>query len=112
MSWSLANPFNKLRILPLPCMYVFEIVVFTKKILMENKDTFTLNSDVHNYNTRQKDNLHVPHSETTLYQKNTLIEGITLYNKLGHDIKDLNTIRTFKSKLKAFLLNNMFYSVK
>lgn len=104
--------FKKLQILPLPCMYILEILIFTKKALLENKDSVTLNAEVHNYDTRQKRNLHVPHRETSLFQKSTLIEGITLYNKLPSEFKSLNSVHTFKNKLKAFLLNHTFYSTK
>jgi len=37
--------------------------------------------------------------------------GVRLYNKMPNRIKQLETFRDFKRKLKLFLLDNHFYSL-
>jgi hypothetical protein len=57
--------FKNLKILPLPSQYILSILLF----LVNNRDKFKLNSDVHNINTRQKYNFHHPSSNLSIYQK-------------------------------------------
>ena len=44
--------FKDLSILPLPCIYLFETIVYMKA----NLNTFSTNSDIHSYDTRHKNN--------------------------------------------------------
>jgi hypothetical protein len=42
--------FKSLHILPLPSLYIYEIVIYIKS----NSYDFTINSGLHSYNTRKK----------------------------------------------------------
>jgi hypothetical protein len=68
------------------------------------------NSDIHNYNTRRKLNLHVQYCKTVL-KKSVMNMGISLYNKVPDQIKQKDNFNSFKKGLRSFLLKHSFYSV-
>jgi len=101
--------FKKLCILPLPCQYILNILVFVKKHL-----EVTLNSvgDQHSYSTRNKYNFSLVEHRTVLYKKGCKYTGIVLYNKLPSYIKARNPLNQFRKELQSFLLHHCFYSIK
>jgi len=101
--------FSKLCILTLYSQYIFSILMFVVK----HKDIFTFNMELHKINTRHKLDLHVPSVNLTKVQKRVYYSGVTLYNSLPLDIKEVahNTLK-FKHVLKKFLLKNSFYSIE
>ena len=100
--------FKQLRILPLPSQYIFSILIF----VVTNKKLFQLNSQVHNIHTRYNDNLHLLSTGLTLVQKGVAYSGCKIYNHLPSQIKKIsNNIALFKTTLKKFLLQYIFYSV-
>jgi hypothetical protein len=100
--------FSKLGILILDSQYIFSIIMFVVK----HKDLFTINMDLHKINTCQKSDLHVPLVSLTKVQKGVYYSGITLFNSLPRNIKQVaHDIDKFKHKLKKFLIVNSFYSV-
>jgi len=100
--------FKQLRILPLPSQYIFSILIF----VVTNKKLFQLNSQVHNIHTRYNDNLHLLSTGLTLVQKGVAYSGCKIYNHLPSQIKKIsNNIALFKTMLKKFLLQYIFYSV-
>jgi len=48
--------------------------------------------------------------ELIFLKKNVINLGTKLYNKLPNYIKNLENLKTFKKQLKAFLLQQTFYS--
>jgi len=69
------------------------------------------NSDIYEYNTRRKQDLHVPSCNTSLVNRSVMNMGIRLYNEMPTRIKQLDILRDFKRKLKLFLLDHPFYSL-
>jgi hypothetical protein len=59
--------FRKLKILPLKSQYTLSLTLF----VINNKNYFKVNSEIHNINTRTKSNLHQPLSHLSTYQKGT-----------------------------------------
>jgi hypothetical protein len=57
--------FSKLGILTLYSQYIFSILMFVVK----HKDIFTINNELHNINTCQKLDFHVPSVRLTKVQK-------------------------------------------
>jgi len=55
------NLFKNLKILPLISQYIFSIAMF----VIKHKQQLTLNSEIHNINTRQHLNLHQPSPNLT-----------------------------------------------
>ena len=62
---SCRNLFKKLKILPLMSQYIFSITMF----IVKNKHQFTVNSEIHNINTRQHSNLHQPAPNLTGFKQ-------------------------------------------
>jgi hypothetical protein len=81
--------------------------------VVKNKDIFTINAELHNINTRQKLDFHVPSVSLTKVQKGVYYSGITLLNSLPLNIKEVaHDINKFKYVLRKFLMENSFYSVE
>jgi hypothetical protein len=68
--------------------------------VVKHTDIFTLNIELHKINTRYKLDLHVPSAKLTKVQKGVYYSGVTLYNSLPLDIKEVahNTLK-FKHEL-------------
>jgi hypothetical protein len=99
--------FKQLQILTLPSQYIYSLLVFVVK----NWGLFSLNSDIHNLNTRYKHDLHLPSTSLTLIQKGVLYSGSRLFNCLPLYIKNHSgDLRSFKRKLKHFLNEHSIYS--
>jgi len=104
---SCRNLFRTLGILPLPCLYISEMVCWIKYY----RGKLEYNLDLHEHDTRHKTDLHPLTCRTNLAKNNGLNMGIALYNKLPQNLKKLDMKHIFKNKVKKFLLQNVFYSV-
>lgn len=102
--------FPTLKILNIPCLYIFETIVFIKYYL-GSTSAYQLNSSVHSHRTRNDKNIHVSYARTSAYQKSVLHRGTQLYNHLPGSIKLIKEESIFKQKLKSFLMDRSFYSV-
>jgi hypothetical protein len=100
--------FKKLKMLPLQSQYILSLLLF----VVVNGDYFKVNSEIHNINTRNKLNLHLPMSNLSVYQKGTYYSGIKVFNSLPSQTKDLSHNRNqFKHALKNFLYSHSFYTL-
>jgi hypothetical protein len=101
--------FERLEILLLQSQYIFSILLFVVK----NKDLYTTNQEIHNFNIRSNINLHPPVCNLNIFQKGAYFSGMKLFNHLPLEIKSLsNEIKLFKPALKRFLNLHSFYSVE
>jgi hypothetical protein len=81
--------------------------------VVKNKDFFKTNSEVHNFNTRSNQDLHIPVANLTLFQNGVWYSGIKIYNHLLLTLKEISDdIFKFKAALKKFLLENSFYTLE
>jgi hypothetical protein len=78
--------FKKLQILPLYFQYIYSLLMF----VVENKDLFKLNSDIHIIGTRHNNDFHLPSAQSKLFQKEVFYSGIKTYNHLPLTIKELS----------------------
>jgi hypothetical protein len=100
--------FKQLQILTLPSQYIYSLLIFVVK----NRDLFSFNLEIHNLNTWYKNNLHFPLTNLTMVQKRVLYSGSRVFNYLPLQIKSLSgDLKSFKRKLKNFLLDHTFYSL-
>jgi len=76
--------FKKLRILPLQTQYILSLLLF----VVNNKNLFHINSEVHNFNTRQNSNLHQPQANISLYQRGAYCSGIKVFKSIPSNIKN------------------------
>jgi hypothetical protein len=73
---SYRSSFKRLKILRLQSQYIYSIL----SCVIDNMNQFTSNFTIHNKQTRQNINLHLPFSKLTLYQKGTYCMAIKIYN--------------------------------
>jgi hypothetical protein len=100
--------FNQYQILTLPAQYIFSLAMFVAKHI----DKFPLNSKIHDLNTRNRHNLHLPTTNLTLVQKGVLYLGAKIFNHLPAHIKSFSKdTEQFKNKLKNLLLEQSLYSL-
>ena len=100
--------FKEHNILTLASLYILEVTCFVR----QHWQSLDLNSDVRNYNTWKKRDVHVQSCKTNAYKKSVINMGTKIYNKLPDHIKGKDSYKTFKKELRAFLLHHTFYSVK
>jgi len=86
--------------------YTISLIIF----VVNKRDQFLINSEIHNVNTRHSSKLHLPSAKLDIYQKGVYYSGIKIFNSLPLNIKKFSdNPRTFKSALKHFLFTNSFY---
>ena len=72
--------------------------------VVQNKNLFLTNTENHNTDTRQRNNLYLPQANLTIYQKGAYFSGIKIFNNLPFEIKNVNVNpEKFKIALKQFL---------
>jgi hypothetical protein len=93
--------------IPLPSLYIYEILVYIKTNLNE----CTTNSEIHSHNTRRKNDLFILPCNTSLCKNNFNNIGIRMLNQLPLSIREIPVLYKFKRTSKAFLLDHCFYSI-
>lgn len=99
--------FKKLRILPLPCIFIYECACFIRK----NIHLFNLNGENHEYSTRSKDDPRIPLHKTTHFKYSPHYSCVKIYQNLPDIILNLPD-DDFKSQLKHFLFEKLYYNWK
>jgi len=81
--------------------------------VLQNKERFTPNIEVHNFNTRNKLKLHKPVSSLTFYQKGVYNMSIRIFNKLPEYVTNLaGNKKIFISTLRQYLVSKSLYSLE
>ena len=100
--------FKELKILTFPSQYIFSLLLF----VVHNEGYFAPNNAYHKFNTRHKNDLHLPQASLTMYQRGVLYSGVKLFNILPKAIKDTSgNPRKFKVALKHYLLTHSYYDI-
>ena len=105
--------YKEFEVLKLQDLHMFNIcclvhkVINNREILPQAINTlFTQNSQVHDYDTRQKEELHPNNINTRSFGAKTIsYQGRIFWNQLPQNIKDEKSLNVFKRKLKAHLLS-------
>ena len=72
--------------------------------VVQNNTLFLTNAENYNLDTRQKNNLHLPQGNLTIYQKGACYLGIKIFNNLPLEIKNVaGNQKKFKIALKKLL---------
>jgi hypothetical protein len=97
---------RKLKILPLQSQYIYLLLIF----VINNRQQFKINSDIHNINSRNDLDLHCPQSDLSVDQKGAHYTGIEVFNSLPVPIKQLShDTKQFKMALVGFVYPHPFY---
>lgn len=88
----------------------FELITLFQKIRhnkIKHNMHFILNSDIHNYSTRNRSNIHISTIKTERYGRNGIIyQGITQYNNIPEELKQIANINQFKIELRKYLTSS------
>lgn len=95
------------NILTFPSLYILETLTFVRK----NMHIFT--SDLtKNYNLRKSFRLPIPRHRTSFFENQLFYSSIQLFNHLPLELRTETEVRKFRLRLKCFLIDNEFYSVR
>jgi hypothetical protein len=86
---SCRNLFKKSDILPLSCEYILSLMLF----VIDNQNNFCSGLEVHGLNIRSRNQLYLPISNLSAFQKGTIFTGIKLFNRLPMTIQSLRKDR-------------------
>lgn len=100
--------FKKFKILTVYGIYVYNLLQY----IFNNKNKLIRNGEFHSYDTRHRDDFHIPSHRLNLSHNSPLFHGIRLYNNLPHHIKTSENINIFKRKIKERLQLQCLYSVQ
>jgi hypothetical protein len=79
---------QKLKILPFMSQYIHSLLIF----LVNTRAQFLINSEIHNINTRQISNLHMPLTNLDIYQKGVYCSDIKIFHSLLSTLKNFPII--------------------
>jgi len=99
--------FSDLKIFTVYNLYIYKISIFTFK----GRNTIARSGDPHTYNTRNRNELALPYFTYNLSRGCPHYAGIKIFNNLPREIREAESLRIFKSKLKVFLNKHVFYSL-
>ena len=93
----------KLKLLTVPCLYIFEVSIFVKA----NKNLFQ-------YRTRERhrDKLRIVASKTTLMNQSIFCKAVHIFNRILIDIRIADDLDKFKKKLHELLAQKCYYSIE
>jgi hypothetical protein len=89
-------------------LYILEVLSYSEK---HNIYT-TKNSDLYEYDTRRKENLHVQSCNTLTSEKGVVNMAIKLHNKLPMELRREKRERKIKHSLKRYLLEHPYYTLQ
>ena len=84
------------------CITMFK--VYQKDVPAVFSDLFKLNRDIHSYNTRQSNNLHVPISNTNYMMRSISVKGVRIWNKYHEQINPDCSPLCLKAHLKRIMI--------
>ena len=104
---SCRDAFKEHGILTVPGLYILSCL----KYVHSHKEKFTHNFDNHQYNTRNREQLQIPHHRLNISQQGVDYWGSKLYNKIPARNKKDENFNVFSSRVKQLLTTEVFYSI-
>ena len=101
--------FTKCELLTLSEIYAFKIAVFMFKVHKNTvpdffQDYFVANSSVHNYNTRQKNHLHIPRWRNDKMKNSIRVKGVYIWNFVSNHLTTSCDLNMFRRNLRKSIL--------
>ena len=81
--------------------YMYKVL---NNLISKSVGSFTLNNELHCYNTRHKDLIHVPLRRTCIREQSICVRGVSVWNNIPEEIRLAPTFYSFKTHYKASLL--------
>jgi hypothetical protein len=98
--------FVKLGCLTIVNLYIYHVLIYIKT----NLSVFSLNEDIHSYNTRSCKKINVPYCRLSRSLNSYSVLGLKMYNKLPLELTAL-PLNLFKNKVYNILISKPFYSL-
>lgn len=95
--------FKQFKIMPLPSVYIY----FSLLAIHTQRQRYLKHADVHNYPTRNSQNL-IPHRSRIVCAAENKLD-LSLYNVLPHSIRN-RPYESFKNNIKKMFSDNGFYN--
>jgi len=93
----------------LKSQYMLSLLMF----VVQNRTLLLTNTENYNSDTRERNNLYLPQTNLTIYQKGAFYSGIKMFNNLPSEIKKVaGNQKKFKIALKKFLYTYSFYTLE
>lgn len=99
---------QKYQILNVIQLVDYNTITFYYKIvnnLVKIQHVFARNTDIHNYQTRNMNNIRIPKSNNNYGQFSTFNHAARLFNAIDNTIKEQCSLNLFKSRLKKHILS-------
>ena len=80
---------------------------FRNKLPVVFSTYFEKNKVIHKYNTRQKDDFHIDAIKSEIGKRSIRYKGSKLWNDLPAELKEIQSLQSFKYKLKNYLLQSL-----
>ena len=108
-----AQLFTELGLLTVNSIYYHRTAIFVFKFIKNMSPgivdlLFKRNVEVVLRSTRQKFDLKVPKSKSSLYMKSIRFQGVKIWNDISRKIDHMCSIHTFKKNLKSYLHKSQF----
>ena len=100
--------YHSLKILNIDNIRKLNLSILLYKQTRTNEFAFSIFTQNHAHNTRNRDLLVVPPHRTTLHANSFHIQAVRLWNHLPQDIKNSQSLHILKKKMNKFLLSDIF----
>ena len=105
--------FQELNILPFYKIFQYSVIIFMFKCFNNMlpplfAQLYLKNCDLHNYDTRNSNQLATYKFNTSAMQKSFLNTSIVYWNKINDHLDTNSSLTTFKKHLRKYLLFNEF----
>lgn len=102
--------YKRYGILPVQQLVSYSAAVMMYKIknnLIKSDIELQLNENFHGYDTRRKNDLHLPKPRNETGKAALPYRGATIFNDLPKEIREVINLFLFKKRLKAFYVNSL-----
>ena len=99
---------NLLKFLDIHLMHLGQFMFSFKNTILPRKfeNIFTINNQIHCYNTRHANSFRLPLCRTNIRQFSVFFQGRKFFNSLSPEISGSSSLTSFKKKLKAYIIDN------
>jgi len=80
--------------------YIFVFKCLNELVIPYLSDYFIRNHTIYTYNTRQRNDIHLPNPKLTLEKEHFRFSGAALFNNLPTSIKEATSLSIFKNFLR------------
>lgn len=99
--------FRESKILTLISILILEMCLY----VLANRNKYTRIQQIHDYNTRNCLNFHIPYCKYVVSSKSPDYLSLKIFNKLPKEIVSSANLTIFKTRLKKYLIENTFYTL-